>query len=993
MSLRVKAEVQSARVKGLSFHKRRPWLLASLHNGAVHLYDYERSTLLEKYAGHEGPVRGVHFHPLQGLFVTGGDDGLVKVWDFRKCLFTLTGHMDYVRSVEFHASLAWVASASDDQTVRLWNWQSRVCLAIVTGHLHYVMCARFHPDADLLASVSLDGSLRIWDFSRLREKNLTASGGSGKANPNEFVIGLDVVVREVAEKHSKGVNWVSFSPTGHLLATASDDKSVKVWKLTDHKMWELDSLRGHSHNVTCVLFHPSQDVLLSCAEDKHLLVWDTARRASLLSHKRDTDRLWMFDVHRSYFAAGHDQGFLLFKLERERPPSARVHHDFLLHATGEKTLSLRHLRDPSQVIILAELELPGRAVLLNYPQLLYYNAFSTGAHQALVLPDHRGADAKFALLLQFKSNWAPAAEPIRLPARSAVFLSSNRVCVLDASAPRLHLLAPSGERHSLDWPGLEALEPQGLFPWPKMGRVLLKVPGKVLLLDVAARKVLGELEAGSVKRTAESGDLVCLIGSKRLTFVSVQEFAEVARVEESEKVKSGFFDREQGVFLYSTPAHLKYCLLNPQASSPPKGVATGLLRTVSEVCYLTHREGASLSYLGRDGQPGAVNVSVAELMAKVALRRGDVGAVAELLRTGSVRGLALTDYLRETGHSELALQFEQDPRKKFNLALESGNLGVALSVAKQLKEKSCFQALASKALLLGQLQVAEQCYQLVRDCSKLSFLYGATGAYPKLMKMPQVSQKLGDTGAHFHDALQTGDVAARVQILANAGQLPLALLLAKTHGQTKLAEQIQDLLNQKRDEGVPYSEEVEVDRISQDFSQAKALVPPRPLFLRDAPFEPDWPMRSARPQPAAPKSDANLASQIFGGQAQHAAPQDLTNLLSSVSSSSAATPASTAAAEQAESSEKPPAEWGGDDLDLDIPGGEPGWEGGDGDDLDIPEGGGEEDKQEQGVGSGEIYVPPTHGSDAGEQALVNSEFAGDQCLIGNYKQALTLLKQ
>lgn len=75
-------------------------------------------------------------------------------------------------------------------------------------------------------------------------------------NPNEFVIGLDVMVREVMESHNKGINWVVFNASGNTLASGADDKQVKLWKMTDSKMWEIDSLRVHSHNITCVLFHP-----------------------------------------------------------------------------------------------------------------------------------------------------------------------------------------------------------------------------------------------------------------------------------------------------------------------------------------------------------------------------------------------------------------------------------------------------------------------------------------------------------------------------------------------------------------------------------------------------------------------------------------------------------------------------------------------------------------------------------------------------------------
>lgn len=42
---------------------------------------------------HEGPVRTANFHPALPLFVTGGDDSNIKVWNYkqRKCLFTLKG--------------------------------------------------------------------------------------------------------------------------------------------------------------------------------------------------------------------------------------------------------------------------------------------------------------------------------------------------------------------------------------------------------------------------------------------------------------------------------------------------------------------------------------------------------------------------------------------------------------------------------------------------------------------------------------------------------------------------------------------------------------------------------------------------------------------------------------------------------------------------------------------------------------------------------------
>lgn len=50
----VKFETKSSRVKGLAFHPKRPWVLTSLHNGVVQLWDYRMGTLVDKYEEHEG---------------------------------------------------------------------------------------------------------------------------------------------------------------------------------------------------------------------------------------------------------------------------------------------------------------------------------------------------------------------------------------------------------------------------------------------------------------------------------------------------------------------------------------------------------------------------------------------------------------------------------------------------------------------------------------------------------------------------------------------------------------------------------------------------------------------------------------------------------------------------------------------------------------------------------------------------------------------------
>lgn len=41
-------------MKGVAFHPKRPWVLASLHSGSIQLWDYKLGTLVERYEEHEG---------------------------------------------------------------------------------------------------------------------------------------------------------------------------------------------------------------------------------------------------------------------------------------------------------------------------------------------------------------------------------------------------------------------------------------------------------------------------------------------------------------------------------------------------------------------------------------------------------------------------------------------------------------------------------------------------------------------------------------------------------------------------------------------------------------------------------------------------------------------------------------------------------------------------------------------------------------------------
>jgi WD40 repeat protein len=85
--------------------------------------------------------------------------------------------------------------------------------------------------------------------------------------------------------HSARVNSAAFSPSGKLLASVSNDMTVKLW---DTKTWqELATLKGHSAIVNSVSFSPDGQTLASADADGNVKLWNTSTLRQLAAIQAD----------------------------------------------------------------------------------------------------------------------------------------------------------------------------------------------------------------------------------------------------------------------------------------------------------------------------------------------------------------------------------------------------------------------------------------------------------------------------------------------------------------------------------------------------------------------------------------------------------------------------------------------------------------------------------------------------------------------------------
>ena len=132
------------------------------------------------------------------------------------------------------------------------------------GHNNMVNCVAFHGSLRLMATGSLDETVKLW---RLVD------------TPGGMTVTCMATLDQSNRGHWGSINCVAFHPSAPLLATGSDDKTVKLWRFNPDGtaatcVGTLDqSNMGHSSYITSIVFHTSLPLMATCSNDKTVKLW------------------------------------------------------------------------------------------------------------------------------------------------------------------------------------------------------------------------------------------------------------------------------------------------------------------------------------------------------------------------------------------------------------------------------------------------------------------------------------------------------------------------------------------------------------------------------------------------------------------------------------------------------------------------------------------------------------------------------------------------
>lgn len=197
--------------------------------------------------------------------------------------------------------------------MRLWDVATEQSLAVFEGHTDMVTAVSFNRDGMRLASASLDKTVQLWDVASAQRrgvlthpqpvhgvdfvtdgKRLVAVGDGGMVFVWDAETGMKLFAlpghRDVVER---GV----FSPSGHRLATAGWDKTIRIWDMTadppdGQAAAPLHTLVGHTDHIVGLSFSPDGRRLASTGGDQTIRIWDVASGNEALTLHGHPDYIW-----------------------------------------------------------------------------------------------------------------------------------------------------------------------------------------------------------------------------------------------------------------------------------------------------------------------------------------------------------------------------------------------------------------------------------------------------------------------------------------------------------------------------------------------------------------------------------------------------------------------------------------------------------------------------------------------------------------------------
>ncbi|XP_039064762.1 transcriptional corepressor LEUNIG-like isoform X4 [Hibiscus syriacus] len=249
-ALKSTLEEHSQWITDVRFSSSMSRLATSSADRTVRVWDADNpSYSLRTFMGHSTTVTSLDFHPTKDDLICSCDNNEIRYWSIKNgsCAGVLKGGASQIR---FQPRVGRFLAAAIDNSVSLLDVEAQVCRAKLQGHKSTVHSVSWDATGEFLASVS-DDLVRVWTVGSGGKgecvQELSCTGSGTKFNTCVFhpsyssllVIGCyktlelwNMIENKILTRHAHEslVSALAASNSTHMVASASHDKCVKLWK-------------------------------------------------------------------------------------------------------------------------------------------------------------------------------------------------------------------------------------------------------------------------------------------------------------------------------------------------------------------------------------------------------------------------------------------------------------------------------------------------------------------------------------------------------------------------------------------------------------------------------------------------------------------------------------------------------------------------------------------------------------------------------------------
>ncbi|PPQ85245.1 hypothetical protein CVT25_010018 [Psilocybe cyanescens] len=282
-------------------------IVSSSEDGTVRVWVASTGDMLGVLEGHTDWVLTAGFSRDGARIVSGSIDGSVRVWNstiFPVAELKHSANTSAARKFAFSTDGTRIMSRSIDGSVRVWDAYTGHEFQVPNDSSESVTYVAFSRDGTHVAWGSEDGHVRISDVTSKHPEakvfklkpspvntvlsialsndgTMIASSSSG-----EHIVRLwDVLTGDelrVLNGHIDWVRVVAFSGDAKQIVSGSDDKSVRVWDVSDLEGENSKVMKGHSYRVISVAFSPDATRIISGSGDGSVRVWDVLTGTAIM---------------------------------------------------------------------------------------------------------------------------------------------------------------------------------------------------------------------------------------------------------------------------------------------------------------------------------------------------------------------------------------------------------------------------------------------------------------------------------------------------------------------------------------------------------------------------------------------------------------------------------------------------------------------------------------------------------------------------------------